>query len=78
LASRANLSNITENSGARGYIHSVADTDPIAPTPYSSKMYINDPNDVNGNNKSLKIDTDNQTIENYPIDAIGPALTKVL
>jgi hypothetical protein len=87
VASGANASNIAENFGVRGYIHSIMDIDelldPIAPAPYSSKTYINDPNDIDGdqlwepfNNKSLKTGTDNQTIENYPINIICLALTK--
>jgi hypothetical protein len=78
---------IVENLSVRGYIHSIIDIDellyPIPPVPYSSKSYISDPNNINGDqlwepfdNKSLKTDTDNQTIENYPIDIIGLALTK--
>jgi hypothetical protein len=86
VASGANASNIVENLSVRGYIRSIIDIDelldPIPPVPYSSKTYSNDPNDINGDqlwepfdNKSLKTDTDNQTIENYPIDII---INKVL
>jgi hypothetical protein len=69
-----NFYKIVENFGVRGYIHCIIDIDElldlIAPAPYSSKTYINDPNDVNVDIESLKVDTDNQTIENYPIDII--------
>jgi hypothetical protein len=68
------VSNIVENFSVHGYIHNVIDIDellnPIPHVPYSSKTYINDPNDINGDNKSLKIDINNRTIENYPIDII--------
>jgi hypothetical protein len=69
VASGTNASNIVENLSVRGYIHSIIDIDelldPIPSVPYSSKTYINDPNDINDqlwepfDNKSLKTNTDN-------------------
>jgi hypothetical protein len=59
-----------------GYIHSIIDIDKLFYRACSIFRHsdINDPNDVNADNKSLKIDINNRTIENYPIYIIGLSL----